>query len=249
MRRKTGSLGFRVVRFVGAGLCARPRAFFTGDHGGIAPTSTLLLSALVSRAAYAKKCQLGNNNLPQDATEDGGLELLLKRLKGYKKISLVLIGLLVFTWAALGLPGQEAWAVPGQDPGPSIPTLTPTPAEGSQPPGTGEASPDGEAPAPPTILPLTFEPSTATPIPLAEGRTPGPMEDEEGEEETVLRTATPSPFPFQTVASTSSGSVEVTPVASQLSRGSVAASVCTNWAVTGLGLALLVVGLILLRGR
>ena len=167
-----------------------------------------------------------------------------------RKPFLALIGLLVFTWAALGLPGQQAWAVPGQDPGPSIPTLTPTPAEGTQPPDSSpDTSEDDEGPAPPTILPLTFEPSTATPISLTEGRTPGPMEDDDAEGEAVLRTATPSPFPFETVASTPAGSVEITPLASQLSRGSVATSVCPNLAVTGLGLALLVVGLILLRGR
>jgi hypothetical protein len=44
-RNERGSLGFRVARFVGAGLRARPRASRRGDHGrrvaqGIAPTST-----------------------------------------------------------------------------------------------------------------------------------------------------------------------------------------------------------------
>jgi hypothetical protein len=160
------------------------------------------------------------------------------------------------------LPGEGAWAVPGQNPHrQSSPTRTPTPGGTATPANTPRApGGEGESSVPPaggmlslpstTVTPLflTLFPPTATPISTWVGAT-WEVETAEGRN---VPTRQPSPAPTEKGVAILPGTrtvertaVPASPDSRAFSMSTLRASTMLDCAVTASGLVLLSVGLIL----
>ncbi len=180
---------------------------------------------------------------------------------------------LVLCWFVLMLFGspevggwlEEAWAGPGQCPGrQSIPTLTPTPGptaipspggdDGTAPPPPPAAAGTPDLPAAPTLLALTRSPgavATATrrALETAEGLVgQGGQDGQDGRDGSGGGWAA-TPTPFWLVA-TSGGTP--TPAATPVTAPPLTplpVSACINLVVCGVGAALVLIGVELVRRR
>ncbi len=160
------------------------------------------------------------------------------------------IAILVSGVIILGSVVQTTWATPTQNPQrQSIPTLTPTPADSPPPPPTtpGEPPPPVETPAAPASSPTQSSPSalpspTVTPQ-VAGDETPQPTATEREKTETATSTpaSTPTPLSITRIAET-----PATPPAPPVSASAFGIRSVVDLMVMGLGLALLVIGLILI---
>lgn len=164
------------------------------------------------------------------------------------------------------LPGEGAWAVPGQNPHrQSSPTRTPTPGGTAVPVDTPRApGEEGESSVPParvrlslpstTVTPLflTLFPPTATPIATWVAAT-WEVETTEGRD---VPTRQPSPTPTEEGVAIPPGTrtvertaVPASPGSRALSMSTLRASTILDCAVTAGGLVLLSIGLILVGRR
>jgi hypothetical protein len=180
-------------------------------------------------------------------------------------LSMIAVYLLV---SALYLvsPSEGAWAVPGQNPHrQSSPTRTPTPGMTGTPGATPRAPretsatpvpmPQGNVSLPPaTVTPLflTLFPPTATPIVTWAAAT-WEVETEEARE-----VSTRQPFPTSTegghatpsrTALVEGTAVPISDGSGASPRGTLGTRTLLDCAVTGGGLVLLLIGLILVGGR
>jgi hypothetical protein len=178
---------------------------------------------------------------------------------------IILLAYLLTSGLYLLTPGEEAWAVPGQNPNrQSSPTRTPTPGATPSP---GRATPPAEAPAPvspPVRFPLPLPAETLTPLfrtlfpPTATPRAtwvevPDQTESAQGG---ILSTRSPSPTPLDivqpTLASTRAselGEMMRTPTSSQYLQSTLRGSDIVDLVVLGIGLILLLAGLVLVGRR
>lgn len=148
-------------------------------------------------------------------------------------------------------PGEGAWATPAQNPQrQSIPTLTPTPANSPPPPATpGDTPPPVETaslPSPALPSPPPASPSPPVVTQAAGDETSLPTATEEEKAETATSTPASTPAPSNTPRKPGA---TMTPLAPPVPASAFGTQSAIDLIVMGSGLALLVIGLILIWRR
>jgi hypothetical protein len=181
-----------------------------------------------------------------------------------RTILAILLTYLLTSGLYLLSPGERAWAIPGQNPNrQSSPSRTPTPAATSIS-GVSTAAPVPQPLFNETPRPLSLPAETVTPLFLTlfpPTATPGATwESVLWQTVTAERRAIPVSTPFLLLSETmqptplqtfdlGTRGVAITPVMYPSLEDALGAGICVDLLVIGIGLVLLILGLVLVRGH